>query len=68
MQFPVTFPTVSLEFHATADKMPLKSRKKVNFSAIEDKNKKKKARELQKIKAQKRRKSHGRLPGYNRLT
>ena len=28
------------EFHATADKMLLNSRKHVNFSAIEDKNKK----------------------------
>ena len=28
------------EFHATANKMLLKSRKQVNFSPIEDKNKK----------------------------
>ena len=28
------------EFHTTADKMLLKSRKQVNLSAIEDKNKK----------------------------
>ena len=57
------------EFHTTADKMLLKSRKQVNFSAIEDKNKKaKQARQLQRIKAQKRHKTPGRLPGYNRLT
>ena len=57
------------EFHTTADKMLLKSRKQVNFSAIEDKNKKaEQARHLPRIKAQKRHKTHRRLPGYNRLT
>ena len=56
------------EFHATANKMLLKSRKQVNFSPIVDKNKKKQAREAQRIKAQKRPKTRGRLPGYDRLT